>query len=58
MIDAEHLDGAFIVRQSIHNEFSHAVIERSQLRQSKLFRVRELRPPRDDIGLDCGSRVA
>ena len=44
MIDAEHLYGAFVVGQSIHDEFRHPVIERSQLRQSKLIRMRELRP--------------
>ncbi len=44
MIDAEQFDGNFVVRQSIHDEFRYAVIERSQLRQSKLIRFREVRP--------------
>jgi len=44
VINAEQFDGNFVVRQSIHDEFRYAVIERSQLRQSKLIRSRELRP--------------
>jgi len=44
VVDAEQLDGALVVGRSISDEFRDAVVERSQFRQSKLIRLRELRP--------------
>jgi len=58
VIDAEQLDGPLVVGQSIHDEFRDAVVERSQFSQSKLIRLRELRPRPEYVGFDCGSGVA